>query len=66
MSAEIEAMLARIDERTQNILLNQEVHNKRLNDHAKEIRSLQMWRNFIGGATTVIGGLLGFEGWRHK
>ena len=58
---EFHAMLARIDERTLNIANELHTINGRLDSHSSKIRALEMWRNFVGGCTAVVVGILGFK-----
>jgi hypothetical protein len=38
--------------------------NGRLDNHGKRLRTLELWRAFLTGATAIIGGFLGWlAGW---
>lgn len=61
MSEEID--LGKLTDRELLILAVQGVntHSKRLDSHARDIKVLREWRNYISGGLAVIGGALGLH-----
>ena len=63
MEESIEVIIARIDERTRNMAINDiarsEIVDKRLDAHSASLKSLEMHKNILHGAWLVLSALFG-------